>query len=155
MTTSFKDANWVSRFNTMGDLSEGVFEKLFPNFHRSGLNRPPLSVAGLSVKDRNTPDYLTNDGYVECMGIGGRNPSLKLKVEKAVALCLWDHDTHTELFVWDSTRTRWWRAPIWAWIDACVQHGEVATFPDNNKPFWSLKPNNFPTAPTKFEETTT
>lgn len=136
----------------MGDQSEAAFEQLWPNHHRSGINRPPLNVAQLSIKDRNTPDYLTNGGYVECMGIGGRSPSLKLKVEKAVALCLWDHSTNTDLFVWDSSRKRWWRSHIWTWIDACVMHAVVKQFPDNQKPYWELKPTDFPTDPTPMQE---
>lgn len=146
---AFNESSWSARFGKMGDEAEGMFARLFPNHHRSGLDRPPLNVAQLSLKDRNTPDYLTNDGYVECMGIGGKKPSLKLKCDKAVALCMWDGDTPTDLFVWDSTRKRWWRAHIWDWVNACVRHGIVKTFHDNDKPYWELAPEHFPTAPTK------
>jgi len=90
----------------MGDAAENAFAELWPNHHRSGLDRPPLNVGQLSLKDRSTPDFLTNDGYVECMGIG-RDSTLKLKLDKAVALCMWNHDTHTDLFVWDPHRERW------------------------------------------------
>lgn len=148
---TFKDASFATRLNTMGDPSETAFESIYPNFHRTGLNRPPLDVARLGLKERNTPDYLTNDGYVECMGIG-RDATLKLKAEKAVALCLWNHDAHTDLFVWDSTRSRWWRAPIWAWLNVCVQHAEVALFSDNQKPYWALKAKDFPTAATRIND---
>lgn len=150
--SEFNKGNWAARFGAMGDKAEAAFEAICPNHHRSGINRPPLNVAQLSVKDRNTPDYLTNDGYVECMGIGGKVPSLKLKVEKAIALCMWNHDTPTDLFVWDSTRRRWWRAPIWQWINACVLHGQVHKFHDNDKPYWQLTPDQFPVGPTKMIE---
>lgn len=146
--STFKDASWSARFATLGDPAEQAFATLWPSHHRSGLNRPALNVAKLSLKDRNTPDFLTNDGYCECMGVGGRAPSLKLKAEKMIALCMWDGDTRCDLFVWDSTRRRYWRAPIWSWVEACVMYGEVKTFPDNDKPYFDLKPVNFPIDPT-------
>lgn len=136
----------------MGDQAEGVFSHLFPNQHPVGLNRPPLNVGKLSLKQRTTPDFLVQDGYVECMGIGGARPSLKLKVDKALGLTLWNHDDFTELFVWDSKNKRWWREPIFDWINACVTFGEVKQFHDNNKPYWELKPAHFPGAPTKLED---
>lgn len=149
---SFKDGDWVTRFATMGDKAEAAFVELFPNHHRSGLDRPPLAVAQLGVKERNTPDYLTVDSYVECMGIGGKQPSLKLKIEKAIALAMWNNDKPTDLFVWNSTKRLWWRAPIWDWIDACAMHATVHTFPDNNKPYWQLQPEHFPTEPWKVDK---
>lgn len=152
MSSTFKDASWAARFSAMGDASEAAFAELFPSHHRSGLNRPNLNVAKLTLKDRNTPDFLTNEGYVECMGIGGRTPSLKFKVKKMVALCVWDTQTPTDLFVWNSTKRLWWRAPIWSWVDACVRYGEVKTFPDNDEPYYDLKPANFPVDPTPMEQ---
>lgn len=151
---SFHEGSFAQRLGQMGDQAESVFANLNPNVHPSGLNRPPLQVGQLGLKERSTPDFLAQDAYVECMGIGGRSPSLKLKVDKALGLVLWNHDNHTDLFVWDSTRKRWWRAHIFEWINACVQHGEVKTFHDNNKPYWELKPKFFPVAATPIVEAT-
>lgn len=150
--TSFKDGSWSSRFATLGDPAEEAFDLVFPRSHKSGLNRPDLNVAQLSLKDRNTPDRLTNDGYVEVMGVGGRQPSLKLKAEKLVALCMWDADTKTDLFVWNSTKRIWWRAHIWEWAERCWLHGEVKLFPDNQKPYFDLKVADFPCEPTAVTE---
>lgn len=151
---TFHEGTFAQRFGQMGDQAEGVFSLLCPNNHAVGLNRPPLNVGQLGLKERTTPDFLVQDAYVECMGIGGRSPSLKLKVDKALGLVLWNHDKHTDLFVWDSTRKRWWRTHILDWINACVAHGEVKRFHDNDKPYWELKPKDFPVNPTPWEEPT-
>lgn len=145
---SFHQQSFANRFKAMGDEAEGIFEQVFPKFHRSGICRPPFAVSALSMKDRNTPDYMLADGYVEVMGIGSRNASLKLKLAKAVALCLWDYDTPTRLFVWNSTKHVYWIAPIWDWLNVAVVSGEVKQFPDGDTPtYFDLKPSFFPAEP--------
>lgn len=92
------------------------------------------------------------------MGIGGRSASLKLKAQKAIALCVWNDSTPVDLFVYDSgtsgARRRYWRAPILQWVDQCVLYGEVKTFPDNGLPYWQLSPDLFPCEPTPYVEPT-
>lgn len=147
---SFHEQSFASRMYAMGDEAEGSFEKLFPAHHRSGLNRPPMNVAQLSLKDRYTPDYLLAEGYVEVMGIGGRTPTLKLKNEKILALASWDATTATHLFVACSKTKRWWKAPLHDWVRACLDHGELKTFLEG-KHYWNLHPSHFPVEPTAME----
>lgn len=149
---SFADSSFAARLGAMGDQAESVFEDLFPKHHRNGLNRPDMQVSQLTLKQRNTPDYLCQDGYVEVMGIG-RDSTLKLKLDKAVALCQWNADSLVDLFVWDSYRRRWWKGPILDWFAAAVRHGEIAEFHDSNRPHFRLKAKDFPFAATKRDAT--
>ena len=148
---SFHTQNWSSRFATMGDEAEGAFEILFPKFHRSGLNRPPFNMHALSLQQRNTPDYLTETGYVEVMGMG-RDSTLKLKHEKAVALTQWSAANPVDLFVWDSHRRRWWRGAWLEWFQACAQYADINHFPESPKPVYFLKAKHFPFSPARVEQ---
>lgn len=149
--SSFHQGSWASRFASMGDEAEASFEQLFPKFHRSGLNRPPFNMSALTLQQKNTPDYLTETGYCEVMGMG-RDSTLKLKHEKAVALTMWSASNNVDLFVWDSHRRRWWRGPWLQWFEACANHAETNTFPESPKPVYFLKAKNFPFTPAKVAE---
>lgn len=91
----------------MGDEAETMFEQTYPKgFVRWGLNRPPIRVSALPPKIRYAPDYLTSDGFIECMGVG-RDQILKLKCEKLLFLLQWHHEMPTSLFIWDSKNKRY------------------------------------------------
>lgn len=147
----FKDGNFATRVGTMGDTAEGVFDQLNPKHHKLGLNRPPLYVAGLPRYVRYTPDRLIQDRYVEIMGIG-RDQTLKLKIEKALTQISWGEIMPVDLFVYDQSNHRWWQAPLWDWIDPCVQHAKVHSFPDNDKRYWALQAKHFPAEATDVEQ---
>lgn len=94
----------------MGDEAEQMFETVSAetNFgiHRSGLNRPNFNMSRLPIMVRYTPDYLTEDSYVEVQGFG-KDRLVKIKKEKLVALHMWDEVFPTEMFLWDSVDRRW------------------------------------------------
>ena len=131
----------------MGDAAEEVFSRIYPRNSRCGLNRPDMNVAAMTTLSRCIPDFQTEDAFVEVMGIG-RDATLKLKVEKGLALVQWQFIANVDIFVSDSHRRRWWRAPLQEWLEACFQHSEVKRFHDNNKLYWALHADNFPTLPT-------
>lgn len=104
---AFADKDFASRLGSMGDEAEGVFEQVYEKgWVRWGFNRPPISVASLATKVRYAPDYITSDGFVECMGFG-KAQVLRLKVEKHIALLQWHQEMPTRLFVWDGTNQRY------------------------------------------------
>lgn len=146
--TPFNEKGFGARYMAMGDIAEGAFERVNPTAHRLGLNRPAFSVSTLKPILRNTPDYLLPSGFYEVMGISSRGDgTLKLKIEKIESLYCWSLLSPTYLWVWDSGKKRWWCDSIQDWNTACHQHAEMCKFPDNDKPYWKLHFNNFPSGP--------
>lgn len=142
---SFNTQPFGQRFATMGDPAESAFTERNPTAHRLGLCRPEFNMSAMPAAMRYAPDYMIADGFVECMGIASRGSgTLKLKVEKADSLQLWALLGPTFLWVWDSSKRRWWEAPIQQWIDACHRFGTIERFPDNKKPYWELHHMYFP-----------
>lgn len=121
----------------MGDTSEHVFEDVETGWVRYGLRRPKLNVAKLPLKIRYTPDYLQADRLVEVQAFG-RDGYLKVKVEKATALTLWNHDHPVDMFLWDAKRKRYGRV---AWTDLfrdlCLD-GEGHLFENDGKAHWAI-----------------
>ena len=103
--TTFKDRPWNQRIKSLGDEAEAVYETWADRhgigYHRSGINRPPFNVGKLPKMVSYTPDYLTENGYVEVQGFG-KDRQIKLKVEKLEALTQWDMVFHTEMFLWNN-----------------------------------------------------
>ena len=134
----------------MGDAAEAAFLAEFPKAHRTGLDRPSFSMKSMPSNLRNLPDFLLPTGFHEVMGFSsrGKNPTLKLKLEKADALKAWAFLGDVFLFVWDSSGKQWWHAPIEDWLLACYHHADVEVFPDNNAPYWNLPWEFFPGTPT-------
>lgn len=151
MRTAYNEAPFHVRFGMMGDISEKVFEKVFPQHHRLGLNRPNLHTQSLPYIMRFTPDYLTIDGMVEVMGIG-RDKTLKFKIEKMNNLVRWSTLCPVFLFIYDSSRKKYWYGPLDDWYTACTAFGELDHFPDNNQPYLRLHSDNFPFEGIKYVE---
>ena len=147
--SSFHQSPFHVRFGAMGDVAESVFENVYPNNHRLGLNRPNLHTQSLPYIMRFLPDYLTVDGMVEVMGVG-RDKTLKFKIEKMNALARWQTMAPVSLFVYDSSKKRWWCAPLEMWQEACIKSGTVDHFDDNKKAYVRLLTDDFPTAATKY-----
>lgn len=105
--SNFQDSSWHVRFSQMGDASERKFEEWAEGrFERWGINRPEnLHVPSLPPNVRAAPDYITNEGFVECMGVG-RGQQLKLKLEKYAVLTWWNHVMPLRVWVWDSHKKR-------------------------------------------------
>lgn len=143
---SFHEQSFHTRLGTMGDTAEAVFDHLFPQSHKLGLNRPPFSMAGMLLEMRYVPDRMTREAFVEVMGIGG-DQTLKLKLEKFDALFCWKALGPVDLFVYDQANERWWMAPITDWFRAALLHGTLGEFHDG-KEFAALHADHFPTAPT-------
>jgi hypothetical protein len=152
---SFSQQTFATRHGQMGDESEAVFDELHADrVHRLGLNRywangKRLTLTQMSTPMRYAPDRMVGDRFVECMGIG-RDQTLKIKDEKIVALLRWSMLGPTDLFVWDSSKRRWWQAPIELWRAAAAEHGEVKTFPEG-KLFWAIHAKHFPSNPTELD----
>lgn len=147
----FHKAPFHVRFGTMGDTAEKIFEQVFPHHHRLGLNRPNLHTQSLPYIMRFLPDFLTVQGMVEVMGIG-RDKTLKFKIEKLHNLIKWSNMCEVHLFVYDSSRKKWYMAPLDAWHAACTAHGTLDHFDDNNAAFIRLTSDNFPVEGIKFVE---
>ena len=105
---AFSDQSWEHRFGQMGDASEAKFvEYCDGKCERWGINRPEgVYVPHLPARVRAAPDYLTDDGYVECMGLG-RKQVLQLKLEKLNVLHWWHNLMPVRVFVWDSYKKRY------------------------------------------------
>ena len=141
--SQFHEAPFAQRYAIMGDIAESVFEDVEPKHHRLGYNRPPFYVANLPLMLRNLLDYMIKEGLVEVMGIG-KDKTLKLKVEKLRSLLNWQLIANVELFVYDSHRKQYWRAPITEWELACAEYATMDRFPDDLRPYYRLNSDNFP-----------
>lgn len=97
----------------MGDTAERKFvEHVDGKCERWGFNRPEgVSVPQLPARVRAAPDFVTNEGFVECMGVG-RKQKLQLKDEKLGVLRFWNDLMPVRVFVWDSYRKRKCLAPL-------------------------------------------
>lgn len=146
MTFHTRDFN--NRFATLGDPAENAFLERHPKAHRLGLCRPLFSMNGMPATMRYAPDFMLRDRFVECMGIAtGGQGTLKIKMEKLAALRQWEDIGQVTLWVWDSTKDRYWEAAISLWEATCWEKGNREFFPDNNKPYWELDYREFPVLP--------
>src|SRR5262245_28586464 len=103
---AFIERPWADRYAYMGDTAEVEFEARYKlGFVRTGIKRPPLKVYDLHPYVRRMPDYLTQDGWVEVLGIGA-DLTLKLNVDKLCALRFWALLMPVTLWIWDSHRKR-------------------------------------------------
>jgi hypothetical protein len=143
--TAFHQQNFNSRFGTMGDPAESVFDDMYPKHHKLGLNRPPFSMQGMNAAMRYLPDRMTRKAFVEVMGIG-RDRLLKLKDEKLQALFEWRQLGPVHLFVWDQQANTTYEAPIEEWAEAITNLGTDGTFSEG-KTFKALHVNHFPVPP--------
>jgi hypothetical protein len=142
---SFHTQNFQTRFGTMGDTAEAVFDLLFPANHPLGLCRPPFNVSGMPAPMRYAPDRMTRSAFVEIMGIG-RDQTLKMKVEKLDALSAWRALGPVELFVFDSANRRYWCRALRDWDQAFDDHGTEGMFPEG-KEYVGLHSDWFPGTP--------
>lgn len=146
--TNFNEKKWNNRFGAMGDTAESAFVGVHPEAHRVGLNRPNFDVRGMHDAMRYAPDYMLQDGLYEVMGVASRGDSLlKVKFEKLSALSIWTCIGPINLFVYDSSKKRYWEATLEDWTKACHKYAEVARFHDNKKPYFALHIDNFPSEP--------
>jgi hypothetical protein len=94
---------------------------------------------------RYAPDFMVPDCLYEVMGCASRGDSLlKVKFDKLSALATWECIGPVRLWIWDSSKKRYWDGTLQEWTKACHKHGEVARFPDNNKPYFALHIDHFP-----------
>lgn len=91
----------------MGDASEQKFEEFADGaFERWGINRPQgVHVPSLPARVRAAPDYLTTQGFIECLGVG-RRQLVQLKLEKLGVLRWWSDLMPVSVWVWDSHKKR-------------------------------------------------
>ena len=145
--SEFHQQSWGARYQKMGSTAETAFLENYPHAHRLGIDRPDFPVVKLPLFFRQAPDFLLADGAYEVMGVSSRakNPTLKLKFEKLEVLKLWDTFGDTYLWVWDSSKKQFTCGRIKVWDKLCHDHAEVARFEDNNKTYWSLPIEHFPT----------
>lgn len=104
---NFSDGTWAQRYGAMGDASERKYEEAVEGrCVRWGINRPEgVHVPSLPSRVRAAPDYLTTEGFTECMGIG-RKQHLRLKLEKHGVLHYWHQLMPVKLWIWDSHKKR-------------------------------------------------
>jgi hypothetical protein len=134
---TFNEQPWSQRYQTMGDVAEGIFEEIAPlgKFVRFGFNRPPFKMARITEFIRHTPDYITGTGHlVEVMGCG-RDNVLKVKLDKYDALKIWNKHAPVALFVWNSA-TQEYVLLQWSQLQTLYQKAKrkgVDEFDDGNQ----------------------
>jgi hypothetical protein len=140
---SFKDKDWASRFDALGDEAEQKFEayckKRRRGFERFGHNRPNLRMDMLPARVRYTPDYLTSKCFVEVQGLG-TDQLFKLKLDKHGALHYWNdmrspHFEGVQFYVWDSYRKRECLLPLLVLDEVIGQCAELNAFPEGKAYF--------------------
>lgn len=107
--SSYRDQPFYQRLNTMGDISEQMFELIAPlgTYDRFGWNRPKSKMKHMSNMLRHTPDFYTQIGFlVECAGLG-KDGVYKLKLTKYDALRDWNKVQDVKLFLWNSSTSEW------------------------------------------------
>jgi hypothetical protein len=150
---SFHTQTFETRFGTMGDTAEAVFDLVHPKNHKLGLNRPPFGVGGMPLALRYTPDRMLRDRFVEIMGVG-RDRTLKLKVEKFDALFMWEFIGPVSLFVYDQTEHAHYDAPIREWFHQALAHGASDVFENDGKRYIGLNVAHFPGTKVPLEDVT-
>ena len=101
---TFKDQNWTTREQTLGDPAETAFElwagrNNVPNV-RYGLCRPPIDMRRLAPMVRYTPDYLAETRFIEVQGCG-KDASFKFKHDKLEALKAWHSIMPVYVWLWN------------------------------------------------------
>lgn len=149
--SAFHQQNWNQRVTQMGDVAENICDIVHDGrTHALGLNRVWQNGRGLHLTQmtpamRYTPDRMTIDAFIECMGVG-RDRKLKIKDEKLAALAQWDALGPVRLGVYDQHNHVWYEAPIRDWIHHCNLYGHRRTFPEG-KGYRELHVDNFPSDP--------
>jgi len=139
---TYRDGSFNQRFGAMGDQAEEAFDKVFPQHHKLGLNRPPFSMKGMPATLRYTPDRLTSKGFTEVMGVGA-DQTLKIKHEKLEALDVWQKLGVVYFFVYDSHNDRWWHAAMHDWNRVLALHATEGAFKEG-KTYRALHTDHFP-----------
>lgn len=140
---SFHEQSFAARFGTMGDTAEAIFDEVCGHkTHELGLNRPNFSMREMTPQMRYTPDRLTADAFVECMGIG-RDGILKIKDEKIEALTAWRELGPVKLFVYDQKNHSYFIAQWVDWLYAIERYAATETFPEG-KTYKALYRDHFP-----------
>jgi hypothetical protein len=93
---------------------------------------------------RFTPDYVTAKGLVEVQGFG-RDQTFKLKHAKWAALQLWHDMFRTDLFVYDSTNTRYGFIRMVDMQDL-LEHGRIPErqFENDGNRYWAVPADALP-----------
>jgi hypothetical protein len=143
--TTYRDSKWSKRYATMGDTAEEAFLQVHPYAHRLGLNRPNFDVRGMSEDMRYTPDFMVPDCLYEVMGVASRGDStLKFKLDKASSLQTWECIGPVRLWIYDSSKKRYWDGSLTEWLTACHKSATFERFVDNKKPYFALHISEFP-----------
>jgi hypothetical protein len=143
--TTYRDSQWAKRYKTMGDTAEEAFLQVHPYAHRLGLNRPNFDVRGMSEDMRYAPDFMVPDCLYEVMGVASRGDStLKFKLDKASSLQTWECIGPVRLWIYDSSKKRYWDGSLTEWITACHKAATFERFVDNKKPYFALHISEFP-----------
>jgi hypothetical protein len=150
--STYKNQPWSSRIKTMGDTAETAFESVHPSAHRLGMLRPTFDTRHMRDTMRYAPDYMLPDGLYEVMGCASRGDSmLKTRFDKLTSMSVWQAIGPVNLWIWDSSKKRYWVAPLADWVKAFHKFGVVDRFPDNNKPYFALHIDYFPTEPIRHD----
>lgn len=139
---SYKDGDWSSRYGSLGNQAEAVFESVFPRHYRFGLNKPDIAVGKLTLPARSAPDYGDYEGLCEVVGFG-RDQIMKLRIEKVLGLAQWSATFNVDVFAYDSRNERWCRQPLFEWMLLWFQYGEHGEF-NEGKPYVGLRTKHIP-----------
>ena len=104
-------SSFVDRYNDGKHPAEDVFEAMYGKpYTRYGLDNPDMKVGKLPYFVRHTPDFLTEEGLVECKGVGS-DQRLKVKDVEWEAWALWSQLCPLEVSIYDSSKERWALVP--------------------------------------------
>lgn len=112
MSQEYRKQNFASRFATLGDTAEQVYDAVKPlgNTTSFGFRRPKgLKFSSLPETFRHMPDRITPTYLVEVMGLGRDGILKSMKESKYEALKLWNKWAQqggllgVALFVWNSS----------------------------------------------------
>lgn len=132
--TPYRKQEFSQRFHRLGDQAEEAFETACLaaglSYEVYGWRRPRVDMSKMSANTRATPDYWLGVGcFVEVMGCG-RDGLVKLKVEKARALDVWnDTIDPVRFFAYSSSQNAFafvdW-STLWSfYMDAPLRSFEV------------------------------
>ncbi len=139
--STFRDENWETREQTLGDPAEAAFVRYADLCGlacvKYGLDRPPVDLSKVEPFVRYTPDFLADGmGLVEVQGCG-RDNLFKFKHDKLTALQQWNVMNPVQVFLWHQPSDQYVVVPIADLARMCYSRGGYRTdgLFDGHKPY--------------------
>lgn len=125
---TFKDQNWEERVEVLGDIGENAFREYAARRSlgvvKYGLDRPPINLSRTPDFVRYSPDFLTDEAFVEVQGCG-RDQQFKFKHSKLIALRQWNRHHHVMVWLWNEPLQDWRQITVARLHDMCREPAYV------------------------------